>query len=95
MTLAQRYNAEVARLLPQHAADLTVDPEITSASAIDDIVFRRSEYLGGMAGAILAMIQAGAVRQVRTRLCLPSAAGRQFAQRPRHSARAAARLVLK
>lgn len=57
MTIAQCYNAEAARLLPHMATDLSVDPTITSASEIDEIVFRRSEFLGGMACAILAMIE--------------------------------------
>ena len=57
MTIAERYNAEAARLLPHMAADLAVDPKITTANEIDDIVFRRSEYLGGMAIAILAIIE--------------------------------------
>ena len=56
MTLAQRYNAEVTRLLPHCAEDLSVDPALTSASQIDEFVFRQSEYLGGMATVILAMI---------------------------------------
>jgi hypothetical protein len=56
MTLAQRYNAEVTRLLPHFAEDLSVDPALTSASQIEEFVFRQSEYLGGMATAILAMI---------------------------------------
>ena len=57
MTIAERYNAEATRLLPHMAADLAVDPQITTANEIDDIVFRRSEYLGGMACAILALIE--------------------------------------
>ena len=57
MTLAERYNAEARRLLPHMATDLKVDPAITRAAEIDEIVFRRSEYLGGMACAILAMIE--------------------------------------
>jgi hypothetical protein len=57
MTIAERYNAEAKRLLPHMAADLAVDPTIATANEIDDIVFRRSEYLGGMACAILAMIE--------------------------------------
>ena len=56
MTLATRYNAEAKRLMPHMADDLAVDPAIDNASHIDEIVFRRSEYLGGMAAAILAMI---------------------------------------
>ena len=57
MTIAQRYNTEATRLLPHMAADLAVDPTITTANEIDEIVFRRSEFLGGMACAILAMIK--------------------------------------
>jgi len=57
MTIAERYNAEATRLLPHMAADLAVDPTIVTANEIDDIVFRRSEYLGGMASAILALIE--------------------------------------
>ena len=56
MTIAERYNAAASKLLPHMTADLTVDPAITDANHIDEIVFRRSEYLGGMAVAILAMI---------------------------------------
>ena len=56
MTIADRYNTEAARLLPHMAADIAVDSTITNTSEIDEIVFRRSEFLGGMACAILAMI---------------------------------------
>jgi len=56
MTLAERYNAQAKRLLPHMADSLAVDPTITSSGEIDDIVFRRSELLGGMAIAILAII---------------------------------------
>ena len=57
MTIAERYNAEAKRLPPHMADNLAVDPTITCAGQIDDIVFRRSEYLGGMAIAILAIIE--------------------------------------
>jgi len=57
MTIAERYNAEARRLMPHMATELAVDPAITTANTIDEIVFRRSEYLGGMAVAILAMIE--------------------------------------
>jgi len=57
MTIADRYNAEAARLLPHMANSLAVEPAITIANEIDEIVFRRSEYLGGMACAILAMLE--------------------------------------
>jgi hypothetical protein len=57
MTIAERYNTEAARLLPEMADRLAVDPAITRANDIDEIVFHRSEYLGGMACAILAMLE--------------------------------------
>ena len=55
MTLAERYNAEAQRLMPQHADSLAVDPSIDNAGHIDEIVFRRSEYLCGMAAVLLAL----------------------------------------
>ena len=55
MTLAESYNAEAQRLMPQHADSLAVDPSIDNAGHIDEIVFRRSEYLGGMAAVLLAL----------------------------------------
>jgi hypothetical protein len=56
MTLAERYNAEAQRLMPQHADSLAVHPSIDNVGHIDEIVFRRSEYLGGMAAVLLALI---------------------------------------
>ena len=56
MTLAERYHEAAARLLPHMAANVTVDPSITDANHTNKTVFHRSEYLGGMALAILAMI---------------------------------------
>jgi hypothetical protein len=57
MTLAARYNAQVQRLMPRHAESLEVDQSINDAAQIDEIVFRRSEYLGGMAAVLLALIE--------------------------------------
>ena len=56
MTLAERYNAEARRMMPQHAGSLANDPTIDNASHIDEIIFRRSEYLGGMAVVLLALV---------------------------------------
>ena len=56
MTLAERYHEAAARLLPHMAADVAVAPSVTDANHTDKTVFHRSEYLGGMALAILAMI---------------------------------------
>ena len=55
-TLAERYNREATRLMPLMGNDLQVDASIKTASEIDEIVFRRSEYLGGMAAVLLALI---------------------------------------
>ena len=55
-TLAERYNLEANRLVPHMGSDLQVDRTINTASEIDEIVFRRSEYLGGMAAVLLALI---------------------------------------
>jgi hypothetical protein len=57
MTLATHYNAEAKRLMPHMADDLAVDAAIDNANHIDEIVFRRSEYLGGMAAVLLALIE--------------------------------------
>lgn len=57
MTVAEQYNAEARRLMPSLADELAVDPLIDSAWSIDEIVFRRGEYLGGMAAVLLAIIE--------------------------------------
>jgi hypothetical protein len=57
MTIAERYNAEARRLMPHMAEDLAVDAAINNAGHIDEIVFRRSEFLGGMAAVLLALIE--------------------------------------
>lgn len=55
-TVGERYNAEVKRLMPNQP-DLLVDPTINDAGEIDEIVYRRGEYLGGMATVILELIK--------------------------------------
>lgn len=49
------YNRLAGELLPHHRA-LLVSTD-TDPKHIDDIVFRRSEYLGGMCSALLAMAE--------------------------------------
>lgn len=56
MTLAARYNAKARDLMPR-IDELLIDPAIDCACEIDEIVFRRSEYLGGMAGVILELLK--------------------------------------
>ena len=57
-TIAERFNAKAREIMPHMADDLAVDPAIDRAAHIDEIVFRRSEFLGGMAAVILALIEA-------------------------------------
>ena len=45
--------------MPHMAEDLAVDPAITTANDIDEIVLRRSEYLAGMACVILEIVEQG------------------------------------
>ena len=57
MTTAMKFKAKAKELLPIHEDLQDLDDEINSASHIDEIMFKRSEYLGGMAAAILALIK--------------------------------------
>ena len=57
MTIVEHYNVKVYEIMPHMAEDLAVDPAITTANDIDEIVFRRSEYLGGMACVILEIVE--------------------------------------
>jgi len=57
MTIAERYNVKVYEIMPHMAEDLAVDPAITTANDIDEIIFRKSEYLGGMACVILEIVE--------------------------------------
>lgn len=56
-TIAVRYNALVHSLMGHMVDDLCVDPSLDDASHIDEIVFRRSEYKGGMAQVLLVLAQ--------------------------------------
>lgn len=55
-TFGQLYNEQVAKLMPHFKEDLTVPDDVESANEIDDIIFRRSEYLGGMANVLCAVV---------------------------------------
>ena len=56
MTIAEHYNVKVYEIMPHMAEDLAVDPAITTANDIYEIVFRRS-VLGGMACVILEIVE--------------------------------------
>lgn len=55
-TLATIYN-RIARDLAPEQEDLQVDPSLTTHTQIDDTVYHRSEYLGGMASILLELAQ--------------------------------------
>jgi hypothetical protein len=56
MTLAERFNAKARVLAPNHADDFEIPTCVDDAATIDEIVFRQSEYLGGMALVILNVL---------------------------------------
>ena len=56
MTIAEKYNAKCKEVMPYHP-ELIVDNHINSANEIDEIVFHRSGYLGGMCTVILELIK--------------------------------------
>ena len=55
-TLATIYN-RIARDLAPEQEELHVDPSLTTHTEIDDTVYHRSEYLGGMASILLELAQ--------------------------------------
>lgn len=56
MTLAQRFKQKALELVPQQDELQNLDPGIDDPHVIDEIMYRRSEYLGGMAAVILALL---------------------------------------
>ncbi len=57
-TLAQQYKELATKLMPDHAPDLVegiLDDD--TFDMIDDVVYRRSEYLGGMAYVLLNIVR--------------------------------------
>ena len=56
-TLAMNFKKEAARLVPAQGALQNLDDNINTADEIDDIMFRKSEYIGGMATVILAILK--------------------------------------
>ena len=54
-TIAMKFKEKAAELMP-HLDDLQDLPDsMDSSNAIDEIMFRKGEYLGGMAAVILAL----------------------------------------
>ena len=57
MTIAEHYNVKVYEIMPHMADRLKVCPDVARACDIDEIIFRKSEYLGGMACVILEIVE--------------------------------------
>jgi hypothetical protein len=56
-TLAQNFKARAMALMPQHDDLQDLEDYIDSASRIDEIMFAKGEYIGGMASVILALLE--------------------------------------
>lgn len=56
MTKAEQFIAKAREIMPHQDELQDLDPAIDSAGEIDDIMFRKGEYLGGMAAVILALV---------------------------------------
>lgn len=56
MTLAEKYNDKCKEIMLTQP-DLIVPNHINTASEIDEIVFSRNEYLGGMCAVILELVK--------------------------------------
>jgi len=56
MTLAKRFIEKASELVPDQDELQKLDPSLDDASVIDEFFFRKSEYLGGMATAILSVL---------------------------------------
>lgn len=57
MTLAQKFKQEAHRIMPHQSDLLELDDRVNTASEIDEIMFHKSEYIGGMAAVILEIIK--------------------------------------
>lgn len=56
-TFGQLYNEQVVKLMPHFKEELSVPEDVENSSEVDDIIFRRGEYLGGMANVICAVVE--------------------------------------
>ena len=58
-TLAMTFKVLATKFMPHQDDLLNLDDAIDSVDEIDEIMFRKSEYIGGMAAVILSMIESG------------------------------------
>lgn len=59
MTKAQAFKVKAKQLMPQQDDLQAIDESIDSYDEIDDIMFRKGEYLGGMAAVIIKLLKQG------------------------------------
>lgn len=57
MTMAQKFKQEALRLMPHQSDLLELDDKVNNANEIDEIMFHKGEYIGGMAAVILEIIK--------------------------------------
>lgn len=57
MTLAQKFKEQAHRLMPHQSDLLELDDKVNTANEIDEIMFHKGEYIGGMATVILEIIK--------------------------------------
>lgn len=57
MTYAELYIQKARELIPAHNELCDIDPSIDQPRIIDELVFSRGEYLGGMAAVILELVK--------------------------------------
>ncbi|MCK5603189.1 hypothetical protein KAR91_15005 [Candidatus Pacearchaeota archaeon] len=57
MTTAEKFIAKAKEIMPEQDDLQDLDSTINSADHIDEIMFRKGEYLGGMAQVILKLIK--------------------------------------
>lgn len=56
-TLAQKFITKARELVPFQNELQDLDPSINCETAIDELMFRKGEYLGGMAVVILELVK--------------------------------------
>ncbi|WP_299074952.1 hypothetical protein [uncultured Paraglaciecola sp.] len=58
MSAAIQYKAKARDLMPEHLHTLTDGiTDDMSLGTIDDIIFQRSEYLGGMCAVLISLVK--------------------------------------
>jgi hypothetical protein len=59
MTIAQAFKVKAKQLMPQQDDLQAIEDSVDSYDEIDDIMFHKGEYIGGMAAVIIELIKKG------------------------------------